>query len=148
MPTYFQKAWSLLRPGGVFLNHAIGAARHQPACSPGRRSCSATSSRTANWSRSASRCRAAESAGFEVRDVESLREHSILTLRHWVRRLEERADEARRCTDDKTYRLLGMYMTWSIAGFRACQPTIYQALLAKPDRGVSGFPLSRADWYR
>jgi cyclopropane-fatty-acyl-phospholipid synthase len=27
-------------------------------------------------------------AGFEVRDVESLREHYALTLRHWVRRLE------------------------------------------------------------
>ena len=30
-------------------------------------------------------------SGFEVRDVESLREHYALTLRHWVRRLEEGA---------------------------------------------------------
>ena len=29
----------------------------------------------------------AEAAGFEVRDVECLREHYILTLRHWVNRL-------------------------------------------------------------
>jgi cyclopropane-fatty-acyl-phospholipid synthase len=34
----------------------------------------------------------AEGGGFEVRDVESLREHYTLTLGHWVRRLEERAD--------------------------------------------------------
>ena len=40
--------------------------------------------------------RAAEGAGFEVRDVESLREHYALTLRHWVRRLEAHHD--RRCS--------------------------------------------------
>ena len=28
---------------------------------------------------------AAESSGLEVRDVEALREHYVLTLRHWVR---------------------------------------------------------------
>src|SRR5207302_5764861 len=37
--------------------------------------------------------RAAESAGFEVRDVESLREHYALTVEHWRRRLESRRDE-------------------------------------------------------
>jgi cyclopropane fatty-acyl-phospholipid synthase-like methyltransferase len=34
--------------------------------------------------------RFAEAAGFETRDVESLREHYALTLRRWVRRLEGR----------------------------------------------------------
>ena len=33
---------------------------------------------------------AAEQSGFEVRDLESLREHYALTLRHWVKRLEAR----------------------------------------------------------
>ena len=35
---------------------------------------------------------AAEAAGFEVRDVESLREHYAMTLRHWVRSLEEKTE--------------------------------------------------------
>jgi cyclopropane fatty-acyl-phospholipid synthase-like methyltransferase len=38
--------------------------------------------------------REAEGAGFETRDVESLREHYVLTLRHWLRRLEARKSEA------------------------------------------------------
>ena len=38
--------------------------------------------------------RYAEEVGFEVRDVESLREHYMLTLRHWAQRLESRRDEA------------------------------------------------------
>jgi hypothetical protein len=33
---------------------------------------------------------AAEQAGFETRDVESLREHYPQTLRHWVHRLDAR----------------------------------------------------------
>ena len=37
--------------------------------------------------------RAAESSGFEIRDVENLREHYALTLRHWLRRLEAHHDE-------------------------------------------------------
>jgi len=32
-------------------------------------------------------------SGFEVRDVENLREHYVLTLRHWVRNLENHAGQ-------------------------------------------------------
>ena len=34
----------------------------------------------------------AEEAGFEVRDLENLREHYYLTLRHWLRRMESHMD--------------------------------------------------------
>ena len=43
--------------------------------------------------------RAAEHAGFEIRDVESLREHYALTLRHWVQRLEARHEAALQVID-------------------------------------------------
>ncbi|MEJ2596790.1 MAG: class I SAM-dependent methyltransferase [Anaerolineales bacterium] len=55
---------------------------------------------------------AAEQAGFEVRDVENLREHYALTLRRWVGRLEQCRAEAIRASDEKTYR------TWRLL----CQP--------------------------
>jgi len=35
-----------------------------------------------------------EAHGFEVRHLESLREHYALTLRHWVANLAKRFDEA------------------------------------------------------
>jgi cyclopropane fatty-acyl-phospholipid synthase-like methyltransferase len=44
----------------------------------------------------------AESSGFEVRDVENLREHYVLTLRHWVHNLEDHAQQARHATDEST----------------------------------------------
>jgi cyclopropane-fatty-acyl-phospholipid synthase len=92
--------------------------------------------------------RAAELSGFEVRDVESLREHYALTLHHWVRRLEARAEEARRITNDATYRIWRLYMAGAAHGFRTGRLNLYQTLLARPRHGDSGLPLTRENWYR
>lgn len=89
----------------------------------------------------------AELSGFEVRDVESLREHYALTLYHWLRRLEGRAEEARRITDDTTYRIWRLYMAGAAHGFQNGRLNIYRALLAKSLHGRSGLPLPRDDWY-
>jgi cyclopropane-fatty-acyl-phospholipid synthase len=82
-----------------------------------------------------------------VRDVESLREHYELTLRHWVTRLEEHRDEAIRATNEQTYRVWRLYMSGSAYGMKTGRLNVYQALLAKPDNGPSGLPLTREDWY-
>jgi cyclopropane-fatty-acyl-phospholipid synthase len=71
-----------------------------------------------------------------------------LTLRHWVRRLENHADEARRITSDTTYRIWRLYMAGSAHGFRSGRLNLYQTLLAKPVHGQSGLPLTRSDWYQ
>ena len=86
--------------------------------------------------------------GFEVRDVESLRERYALTLHHWVRRLEARAEEARRITNDATYRIWRLYMAGAAHGFRTGRLNLYQTLLASPRRGDGALPLTREDWYR
>ena len=83
-----------------------------------------------------------------MRDVESLREHYALTLHHWVRLLEARAEGARRMTDDATYRIWRLYMAGAAHGFRIGRLNLYQTLLASPQRGDGGLPLTREDWYR
>jgi cyclopropane-fatty-acyl-phospholipid synthase len=90
---------------------------------------------------------AAEAVGFEVRDVESLREHYAMTLRQWVRRLEAYADRARNVTDETTYRIWRLYMAGSAHQFQSGALNLYHILLAKPQHGNSGMPLTRADWY-
>ena len=92
--------------------------------------------------------RAAELSGFEVRDVESLREHYALTLHHWIQRLEARAEEARRITDDTTYRIWRLYMAGAAHAFRTGRLNLYQTLLAGPQRGDGRLPQTREDWYR
>ena len=89
----------------------------------------------------------AEAARLEVRDVESLREHYELTLRNWVRRLEEHADEAKKLTDEATYRVWRLYMAGAADGVRSSRGNLFQVLFVKPDAGVSGLPLRRTDWY-
>jgi cyclopropane-fatty-acyl-phospholipid synthase len=92
--------------------------------------------------------RAAESAHFEIRDVENLREHYALTLRRWLRRLEAHRDEALRFVDEATYRVWRLYLAGSAHGFRRGQLAVYQTLLARLDSsGQSNLPLTRGDWY-
>jgi len=86
--------------------------------------------------------------GFEIRDVENLREHYALTLRHWLRRLEARHDEALRFVDEETYRVWRLYIAGSAHGFRRGHIAVYQTLLAKlGPSGQTNLPLARDDWY-
>ena len=91
--------------------------------------------------------RYAEEAGFEVRDVESLREHYTLTLRHWARGLEFHRDQARQVVGDPTYRVWRLFLHGSAYAFAVGSLNVYQTLLLKPNEGHSGMPLTRGDWY-
>jgi len=146
LPTYFKQAWQLLRPGGVFLNHGIAAS----ATAPSRPEPSFVSRYVfpdGELVPISTTLKAAEVNGFEVRDLESLREHYMYTLRNWVSRLEAHADEAKRATDEVTYRIWRLYMAGSVHGFKKGMLNLYQALLVKADAGRSELPLTREDWY-
>ncbi len=145
LPEYFEKAWKLLRAGGVFLNHGIAASATYRRRGPsfidkyvfpdgGLVPLQTT-------------IRAAESCGFEVRDVESLREHYARTLRHWAQRLETRCDDARRITSDTVYRVWRIYMAGCAHAFATGRVNLYQVLFSKPEHGNANLPLTRADWY-
>lgn len=147
LPEYFDRALDILRPGGVFLNHGIAqmasmAPRKGPSFSdhyvfPDGELLPINTT-----------LRIAEEKGFEVRDLESLREHYALTLRHWIRRLEACHEEARRVTDETTYRVWRLFMSATAYQFESCETNVYQALLVKPRHGKSGLPLTRSDWYK
>ncbi len=89
----------------------------------------------------------AEAAGFEVRDVENLREHYALTLRQWVKRLEARREAAIRLAGETVYRTWRLYMAGSAAAFESGAINVNQTLLAKPAQGVVTLPLTRDDLY-
>jgi cyclopropane-fatty-acyl-phospholipid synthase len=147
LPLYFQRAWRLLRPGGVFLNHGIANRAIDPR-PKGPTFISRYVFPDGDLVPINMTLRYAEEAGFEVRDVESLREHYTLTLRHWTRRLESCRNEALRVVGDSTYRVWRLFLSGSAYGFAAGLLNVYQSLLLKADEGRSSLPLSRADWYR
>ena len=144
---YFAQAWRLLRPGGAFLNHGIA----RPLDQLQRRGRSFVTTYVypdAELTPVSTVLRLAEAAGFEVRDVESLREHYPLTLRAWLGRLESQRDAAVRAASEATYRIFRIYLAGSAHGFATGRLNVYQSLLVKPADGQSGLPLTREDWYR
>ncbi|MGE0827351.1 MAG: class I SAM-dependent methyltransferase [Candidatus Binatia bacterium] len=146
LSNFFERACRLLRPRGVFLNHGIG-------CSPAHSQQTGPSFVAqylfpdAEIVPLSTLLRAAELAGFEVRDVENLREHYALTARHWLRAIEAHHDEICRLTDEVTYRVWRISAIGSIYRFLTGEQNLYQVLLVKPERGRAGLPLTREDWY-
>jgi len=90
---------------------------------------------------------AMERAGFEVRDVESLREHYARTLRCWVANLEARWDDAVALVGRARADIWRLYMAASAVGFEDGGIAIHQVLgvVPSPD-GSSGMPRTRGDW--
>ena len=142
---YFRRAWAAVCAGGVFLNHGIAQVFHKP--NRGESFVQRYVFPDSELVPFSSMTTAAEDAGWEVRDVENLREHYVMTLRHWVRRLERQAAAARKLADEVTYRIYRLYMAGAAHRFRTGQLSVHQTLLVKPDAGESHLPLSRADWY-
>jgi len=157
LPEYFAQTYRLLKPGGLFLNHGIS-----------RRA--ATDEEKDGFVQKRIFGRGtflqryifpdaelipvsdinvmAENAGFEVRDVENLREHYALTLRHWVKRLTAHRKQVVKVSDEVTYRTWRLYMSASAYGFESGDINVNQTLLAKMTRdGKSNLPFSRADLY-
>ena len=157
-PAYFARAHSLLRPGGVFLNHCIVSFDQA-------RGETLTSRLAAKlWKRgefiqryvfpdarlvpAAHIIASAERSGLEVRDVESLREHYTLTLRHWIRELESSRDAAIDLVGEPAYRVWRLYMSTGAQRFDAAKLNIIQTLLSKPrEDGRSELPWTREDIY-
>lgn len=159
LPDYFAAVHRVLKPGGLYLDHGI--VRGGAAESRGVRAWAARRL----WRRDAfiqrhvfpdgelatlgALIRDAERAGLEARDVENLREHYTLTLRHWVRRLEARHAEAAAMVGERTYRVWRLYMAASALGFRTGRITLCQTLYARPaDGGLVTLPPTRADLHR
>jgi cyclopropane-fatty-acyl-phospholipid synthase len=90
----------------------------------------------------------AEHAGLETRDVETLREHYALTLRHWVQRLERARSTVESLVGEQAYRVWRLYMAASAHAFASGRISLAQILLAKPDaEGRAHVPRTRADLY-
>ncbi|GGW15369.1 cyclopropane-fatty-acyl-phospholipid synthase [Streptomyces capoamus] len=89
-----------------------------------------------------------ERAGFEVRDVESLREHYALTLRRWVDNLEADWDRAVRLTSPGRARVWQLYMAACALAFAHNRIGVNQVLAVRtPESGTSGLPLRPRTWH-
>jgi cyclopropane-fatty-acyl-phospholipid synthase len=147
MARYFETLRTLIVPTGRLLNHAIS--------SPGG---SKITSRSfmgryvfpdGELQDVGDVVLAMERAGFEVRDVESLREHYARTLRAWVANLEDHWTAAASSAGPARARVWRLYMAGSAVGFDDGGLGIHQVLGVVADEdGSSAMPITRDGWAR
>jgi cyclopropane-fatty-acyl-phospholipid synthase len=147
LPTYFSTVHRLLKPHGLFLNHGI---THD----------------SEGWQKSLSTefinryvfpdgqldnvsniQHVMERARFEIADVEALRPHYALTLRHWVSRLERNRARALQYVNEATFRVWRLYMAACALEFEAGGVGIYQVLASRRAAGSQPLPLTRRHLY-
>lgn len=149
---YFQAVWEHLEPGGLFMHHVITRGPVPPSAPAWaasgefmRRYVFPDGEILPLWQN----LQAAENAGFEVRDVEDLREHYARTLRLWRAGLEAHFDEAVEEVGLERARLWRLYLAGSAHQFAFGHLSLHQSLLAKPGQdGRVELPPSRAYLYR
>ncbi len=142
---YFSTLYELLGPEGRLLNHAISSIGGSKITS--RSFIGRYVFPDGELLDVGDTVLAMERAGFEVRDVESLREHYALTLRAWVANLESRWDDAVALVGPGRARVWRLYMAASAIGFEDGGTSIHQVLGVKPDaHGRSGMPATRTGW--
>ena len=146
MHEYFSTLYSLLPPGGRLLNHAISAPGSSKIQGP--TFINRYVFPDGELIDVADVVRAMEHAGFEVRDVESLREHYVDTLHAWVSNLEHSWQEAVAIVGEPRARIWRLYMAGSANAFEEGRTAIHQVLGVRPDEGGnSAMPRTRVDWH-
>jgi cyclopropane-fatty-acyl-phospholipid synthase len=142
---YFETLRGLLEPGGRLLNHAIS---EQGGSKLSRRSFFGRYVfPDGELLDVGDTLLAMERAGFECRDVESLREHYALTLRAWLENLEVNWDRAVAEVGLARAKIWRLYMAGSVNGFEDAGISVHQLLGVIPATGgKSGMPTTRAAW--
>lgn len=143
---YFGHAHALLRPGGRFLNHGISRPAGESSTRFAKRSFIEHFVFPDGELHEVGRVVSSmQESGFEVRDVESLREHYALTLRSWVCNLEAGRHDAVAHAGEGRYRVWRLYMAASALNFEAGRTHVHQVMGIRAHGGRSGVPLRRGD---
>jgi cyclopropane-fatty-acyl-phospholipid synthase len=151
---YFSTIQRLLKPGGLYLHHAIAR--------PAKGSDRDFFDRYSREARAIGRyifpgfdldhvgmsIANLERHGFEVHDVEAWRMHYARTTRLWHDRLLANRALAEREVGAVKTRLWLIYLAGVSMGFDRAVVGIFQTLASKRKRGAADVPLSRADLYR
>lgn len=144
---YLSDCFRLLRRGGRLLNHAISRPDPHSAGFDPRSFIARYVFPDGELIEVGRVVSAMHEAGFEVRDVQSLREHYALTLRNWVANLESNWDQAEELAGPARARIWRLYMAGSALGFEANRISVHQTLAVKPDRvGRNSMPLTRGEF--
>jgi cyclopropane-fatty-acyl-phospholipid synthase len=147
LPVYFSTVHRLLKPHGLFLNHGITHDAEGWQKSMSTEFINRYVFPDGQLDNVSNIQHGMETARFEIADVEALRPHYALTLRHWVQRLEHNHARALQFVNEATYRVWRLYMAACALEFESGRVGIYQILAAKRAAGNLPLPLTRRRLY-
>ncbi len=144
LPGYFETIKDLLKPGGLSFqlgvtNNSARGKYRGPVFAPKYFMPDYDLSPIGEY------LKIAETAGFEVYDVEDLRQHYELTARHWLQRMEARHSEMAAVTGEVMYRVYRLSMALMAYGFHANMINLYHFVLRNTEGKGNFPPLTR--WY-
>lgn len=141
-PSYFSFLYGKLRPEGRMLNHTITRPNDSWQTHFRKSFINRYVFPDGELSGPSQVMTAMNTAGFEIRHEENLREHYALTLKHWCENLESNWDAAVAESSLGTARVWRLYMAASRLGFDINQIELHQMLGVKlGPGGSSGMPL-------
>ena len=145
---YAEDLYRLLKPGGRLLNHQIARRPQRDESSYSvDEFIDAYVFPDGELAPLGSTVGQLERAGFEVRDVEAIREHYALTLRRWVANLEADWARAMRLAGPGRARVWRLYMAACALAFERNRIGVNQVLAVRtPEGGDSGMPLRARTW--
>lgn len=151
--TYYSSVHRLLKPGGLYLHHAITRRMKRNKKAFGRKSAEHLALVKyifpgGELDHLGMTVENLEGHGFEVHDAENLREHYGKTCRIWADRLHARFDEAIAEVGAPKARLWLLYLTGCALAFERGTVQINQTLASRRKRGISAVPQTRADLYK
>jgi cyclopropane-fatty-acyl-phospholipid synthase len=135
--SYFGGARRVLAPGGAFLCHGITTRRRPRLRGPRKPMFVRTwMFPDGHLDHLETVIEAAEWAGFELRDAESLAECYSVTLRNWCTNLERNREAALAIASERDYRMWRYFHALCSVGFSrpAAELTVHQLLLTDPHR--------------
>jgi len=147
LPVYFATVHRLLKPRGLFLNHGITHDCEGWETNISTEFINRYVFPDGQLDTISNVQRVMEREKFEIFDVEGLRPHYALTLRHWVARLEAHRPRALQYVNEATYRVWRLYMAACALQFESGEIGIYQVLASKRSGGVPDLPLTRRHLY-
>ena len=148
LPTYTAIVQRVLKRGGLFLNHGITDNENGKLKSVGTEFIKRYVFPDGELDSLSNVQRVMEQTNFEICDVEALRCHYALTLRHWVNRLEAHHTEALTHVSEATYRVWRLYMAGCALQFERGAIGVYQILAVNGREGCADLPLTRHDLYQ
>jgi cyclopropane-fatty-acyl-phospholipid synthase len=155
-PPYFQTVNRLLKPGGLYLHHAIALrSKSFERFRRSRRRDAAAATAIGRYifpggelDHVGMSIANLELNNFEVHDVEAWREHYMRTTRLWHDRLSANGEAAEYEVGREKTRLWIAYLAVVSIAFAQGTIGIFQTLASRRVRGASGLPPTRADLYR